>query len=156
MFWRRNGSVFDVNDHSLMAWLLRIIALVIIAAVVALMIRLMSPKATAAEDPLPHAVDAGWKGEKVCEPLFENEQLRAARCAFPPGVGHERHYHNAHWGYIVEGGVMQITDKDGTREQPTPAGASWWSDGVEWHEALNIGDSTTVYIIIEPKNAVKD
>ena len=89
--------------------------------------------------------------KKVCEPLFENEEMRAARCTFPPGVGHEKHYHPPHWGYIVEGGVMQIIDKDGTREQKTPAGASWWSDGVEWHEALNIGDTTTVYVIVEPK-----
>ena len=105
------------------------------------------------EGGLPHALDAGWQGEKTCELLFENDQMRALRCAFAPGVGHERHYHPAHWGYIVEGGVMQITDETGTREQETPAGAAWWSDGVAWHEALNIGDTTAVYIIIEPKNA---
>lgn len=104
---------------------------------------------------LPNPLEAAWEGEKVCELLFENEEMRAARCTFPPRVGHERHFHPPHWGYIVEGGVMQITDKNGTREQPTPAGASWWSDGVEWHEALNIGDTTTVYVIIEPKGTAK-
>lgn len=104
---------------------------------------------------LPNPLEAGWDGEKVCELLFENDEMRAARCIFPPGVGHERHFHPPHWGYIVEGGVMQITDKDGIREQPTPAGANWWSDGVGWHEALNIGDTTTVYVIIEPKGAVE-
>ena len=102
---------------------------------------------------LPHAVDAGWRGEKVCELLFENESMRAARCSFPPGVGHEKHFHNAHWGYILEGGVMEITDAEGTREQETPTGGSWWSDGVAWHEAINIGDTTTTYIIVEPKGA---
>ncbi len=102
-------------------------------------------------DAIPYAIDAGWEGKKVCELLFENEEMRAARCTFPSGVGHERHYHPPHWGYIIEGGVMQITDKDGTREQETPSGGSWWSDGVEWHEALNIGDATTIYVIIEPK-----
>lgn len=105
---------------------------------------------------IPHALEAGWKGENVCEPLFENEHIRAAKCTFPPGVGHERHYHPPHFGYIVEGGIMQITDKDGTCEQPTPSGATWWSDGIEWHETVNVGDTTAVYVIVEPKNAVKE
>ena len=102
---------------------------------------------------LPHALDAGWEGERTCELLFENDEMRSVRCAFPPGVGHEKHYHPPHWGYIIEGGVMQITDADGTREQETPAGATWWSDGVSWHEALNIGETTTVFVIVEPKGA---
>ncbi len=105
---------------------------------------------------LPDPLDAGWEGEKTCELLQENENMRAFRCTFPPGVGHERHYHAPHFGYIVEGGTMQITDASGTRVQPTPAGASWQSDGVEWHEALNVDETTTVYIIVEPKNTPND
>lgn len=105
---------------------------------------------------LPSPLEAGWKGEKVCEALFENQYIRAAKCTFPPGVGHERHYHPPHFGYIVEGGIMRITDKDGTREQPTPTGATWWSDGIDWHETVNIGDTTAIYVIIEPKEAAKD
>lgn len=104
---------------------------------------------------LPSAIDAGWEGEKVCELLHENDDMRAMRCTFAPGVGHERHYHPPHFGYIVSGGVMQITDADGAREQETPTGATWWSDGVEWHEALNTGDTTSVYVIVEPKGGVE-
>ncbi len=102
---------------------------------------------------LPHAFDAGWEGKKVCELLFDNASMRAARCTFPPGVGHEKHFHAPHFGYIIEGGVMEITDADGTREQKTPTGASWWSDGVAWHQAVNIGDTTATYVIMEPKSA---
>ncbi len=102
---------------------------------------------------LPHALDAGWKGERVCEPLYENASMRAARCTFPPGVGHEKHFHPPHFGYVVEGGIMEITDADGTRKQETPTGASWWSDGIAWHEAVNVGDTTAVYLIVEPKDA---
>ena len=105
--------------------------------------------------PLPDPLEAGWQGEKVCEKLLENDRVRTLRCTFPPGVGHEKHFHPPHWGYILEGGKMQITDEKGMREQETPAGASWWSDGVFWHEAVNIGDTTTVYIIVEPKEARK-
>lgn len=103
---------------------------------------------------IPHAIDAGWQGEKTCELLFENEEMRAARCTFGPGVGHERHWHPQHWGYVVAGGEMRILDGDGAREQRFAAGDMWWSDGVEWHEALNIGDTTAVYVIVEPKTTV--
>ncbi len=151
MFWRREGGPLDIKNNSPMAWLLRIIAVVLIAAVVVMMFRLAAPRAAAAD--LPYAIDAGWKGEKVCELLSENEHMRVARCTFAPGVGHERHWHPPHYGYILKGGTMRITDAEGTREQETPDNASWWSDGVDWHEAVNIGETTTVYLIFEPKSA---
>ncbi len=94
---------------------------------------------------------AGWKGEKVCMLREETETHRLLLCSFPPGVGHERHFHAAHFGYVLEGGRMRITDKAGVREVESKRGSSWRSDGVEWHEALNIGDTTTSYLIFEPK-----
>ncbi len=102
---------------------------------------------------LPSAFDAKWRGNTVCEPLFENARMRAARCTFPPGGGHERHSHPPHWGYIVAGGTMRITDAGGTNVRDLKSGASWWSDGIAWHEAVNIGNTTSVYIIVEPKSA---
>ena len=106
-----------------------------------------------AEPRLPSAFEAGWKGEEVCELLFENEQMRAARCTFPPGVGHDRHYHPPHWGYILEGSTMRITSAGGTVERVLKAGTSWWSDGIAWHEPVNVGSTTGVYLIVEPKPA---
>jgi len=121
-------------------------------AVIAAALALLASCASHAQTPdLPHAADAGWKGQKVCEPLFENDQVSAARCTFPPGVGHERHFHRAHWGYIVQGSTMRTTDQNGTIERDLASGSSWWSDGVAWHEALNVGDKVAIYIIIEPK-----
>ena len=105
------------------------------------------------QDRLPDPLEAGWKGESVCELLQENASLRALRCTFPPGVGHERHMHAPHFGYVLQGGKMRITDKSGTRVQETKGGASWSSDGVDWHEALNVGSTTTIYVIVEPKGA---
>ena len=100
---------------------------------------------------LPTAVDAGWNGEKVCEVLTDNAEMRVARCTFPPGGGHERHSHPPHWGYILYGSTMRMTDAEGTNVRELNAGASWWSDGTEWHEVLNVGDTTGVYLIVEPK-----
>lgn len=100
---------------------------------------------------LPSPLEAGWRDQAVCERLFENAQVRTLRCTFPPGVGHERHFHAPHWGYAIQGGTNRITDADGVRVVTTPTGGSWWSDGTAWHETLNIGDTTAVYLIVEPK-----
>ncbi|MFZ4745445.1 MAG: cupin domain-containing protein [Sphingomonas sp.] len=102
--------------------------------------------------PLPSAFDAKWHGQTVCEPLFENAAMRAARCTFPPGGGHERHFHPPHWGYIIAGGTMRVTDANGTRVRDLKSGSTWWSDGIAWHEAVNVGTTTSVYIIVEPKS----
>jgi len=101
--------------------------------------------------PLPSPLEAGWRGEAVCELLSENARVRTLRCTFPPGVGHERHFHAAHWGYAVQGGTNRITDAVGVREVTTPTGGSWWSDGTAAHETLNIGDTTAIFLIVEPK-----
>jgi beta-alanine degradation protein BauB len=122
---------------------------IVLTALVACTAQSTLPAPTA--PPLPTAFDAGWKGERVCEPLFENERMRAARCTFPPGGGHERHSHPAHWGYIVQGTTMRITTATGTVDRVLKSGTNWWSDGIAWHEAVNIGPTTGVYIIMEPK-----
>ena len=107
--------------------------------------------AAVAED-LPDPLAAGWKGEAVCEKLHEDEKLRVLRCTFPPGVGHERHFHPRHVGYVLSGGRMQITDAEGTRVQDIPSGISFSNpEGIAWHEAVNIGDTTSSYLMIEPK-----
>lgn len=101
---------------------------------------------------LPGPLEAGWKGKPVCELLFENEQMRSLKCTFAPGEGHERHFHRPHWGYIMQGATMRVTNQTGTVVRELKTGASWWSDGIEWHEAVNIGSTTGVYLMYEPKN----
>ena len=113
------------------------------------MISFFVTAAIASADPLA----AGWRGENVCEQLYENDRVRALKCAFAPGEGHERHHHDAHFGYILEGGPMRIRDAGGERILETRAGAPWWSNGVDWHEAVNVGETTTAYLIVEPKEA---
>ena len=100
---------------------------------------------------LPHAFDAGWEGQKTCEILFEDDSARVGRCVFPPGIGHEKHYHNPHFGYVLEGGAARIVDSNGEREVTTQAGGDWSTTTVTVHEAMNIGETTTSYLIVEPK-----
>ena len=98
---------------------------------------------------LPDALAAGWQGEPVCERLHEDAGRRILRCTFPPGVGHERHFHRAHFGYAVSGGRMRITDAGGVREVDLRTGSYFTSDGTPWHEVLNIGATDVVYLIVE-------
>ena len=100
---------------------------------------------------LPDPLEAGWQGALVCENLHEDDRQRVLRCTFPPGVGHERHYHPPHFGYALSGGRMRITDAKGTREVDLATDSNFASDGVAWHEGLNIGDTTVAYLIVEPK-----
>lgn len=102
-------------------------------------------------DRLPDPVEAGWHGASICEVLHDDVEQRVLRCTFPPSVGHERHYHDRHFGYVLAGGRMQIKDKTGTRVVELAAGDHFTSDGVDWHEVVNIGDSTSIYLITEPK-----
>ena len=101
---------------------------------------------------IPNAFDAGWKGEETCELLYETESERVGRCVFPPGIGHEKHFHYPHFGYVLEGGTLSITDAAGATEvRQTIAGKSWSTEKITVHEALNIGDTTTSYLIVERK-----
>jgi quercetin dioxygenase-like cupin family protein len=100
---------------------------------------------------LPDPFEAGWKGEKVCEVLEDNAELRVLKCTFAPGIGHEKHYHNKHFGYTLVGSRFKIKDTTGSREVNVPTGYSFSNEGISWHEVLNIGDETAVFLIIEPK-----
>ena len=118
---------------------------------VVLVMGLAVPGACTVQSTLPDPLGAGWNGAPVCEDLHEDADQRILRCTFPPGVGHERHFHDKHFGYAIAGGRMRITDSSGTREVDLATGISFASEGVIWHEVLNIGDSKTVFLIVEPK-----
>lgn len=100
---------------------------------------------------LPDPLEAGWNNQPVCEVLEDNPKMRILKCTFPPGVGHERHFHAPHFGYTLAGSRFRMTDTTGTREMDVPTGYSFSNEGIAWHEVLNIGDSTGVFLIIEPK-----
>ncbi|MEJ2400797.1 MAG: cupin domain-containing protein [Xanthomonadales bacterium] len=112
---------------------------------------LAADAARAGERELPDPLAAGWAGAPVCEKLHEDATQRVLECTFDPGRGHERHYHAPHFGYAVQGGRMRITDAGGTREVELATGSHFSSAGVDWHEVLNVGDTTVVYLIVEPK-----
>jgi hypothetical protein len=46
---------------------------------------------------------------------------------------------------------MRISNANGIREVDLPTGSSYDSPGVAWHEVLNVGDTTVIYLIVEQK-----
>ena len=100
---------------------------------------------------LPDPLQAGWKDKKVCTVLKENKKVRTLKCVFPPGVGHEKHFHAAHFGYTISGSKFKITDSTGTREVDIPDGYDFYNKEIKWHRVLNIGKKTAVFLIVEPK-----
>ncbi|WP_260483342.1 cupin domain-containing protein [Sphingomicrobium flavum] len=102
--------------------------------------------------PLPDPLEAGWQGKPVCEVLHEDAAQRVLKCTFAPGVGHERHYHARHFGYALSGGTMRLTDNKGTHEVELATGSHFASEGTPWHEVLNVGDTTVIYLIVEPRS----
>jgi len=103
-------------------------------------------------DTLPDPLAAGWQGQKVCEKLHEDSKQRVLRCTFPPGVGHEKHFHAPNFGYTVQGGKVKITDAKGIREVEIKTGDSHVSaNGTKWHEIVNVGDTTIIYLVLEVK-----
>ncbi|RMA58740.1 hypothetical protein BXY75_2117 [Ulvibacter antarcticus] len=100
---------------------------------------------------LPDPLAAGWKGQAVCEVLQDNERIRVLKCTFAPGVGHEKHVHEPHFGYTLKGSTFTITDSEGTREVNVPSGYDFFNGEKTIHQVQNTGDSTAVFLIIEPK-----
>ena len=101
------------------------------------------------ERTLPSALEAGWEGGRVCTLQHQTDTHRVLRCTFPPGVGHERHYHPPHYGYALSGGTMQLTSDSGTRRVALATGSDYASEGVAWHEVVNVGETTVTYLIVE-------
>jgi quercetin dioxygenase-like cupin family protein len=102
-------------------------------------------------DNVPDALSVEWQGQKPCEKLYEDDQIRVARCMFPPGSKHVRHSHPGYISYVLSGGKGQIEDAKGTRQVELQSGTYSNSPPLPWHELTNTGDSTLGFLVIERK-----
>jgi quercetin dioxygenase-like cupin family protein len=105
----------------------------------------------ASADDVPDALSVEWQGKKPCEKLFEDAQVRMARCTFPPGAMHVCHSHPAYLSYVVSGGQGQVQDEKGTRKVNFVTGALADVPPVTWHELANTGDTTLQFLVVEKK-----
>lgn len=104
-----------------------------------------------ADQQTPDALSVQWHGKPLCEALFEDAEIRVARCTFPPGAVHKRHKHPAYLTYILSGGKAQIEDDNGRRQVDLAADGLVTSKPIPWHEFTNIGDTTIRALIVEKK-----
>jgi quercetin dioxygenase-like cupin family protein len=100
---------------------------------------------------IPDPLEAGWEGEKVCETIHEDNNIRVLKCTFPPNVGHEWHKHQPHFGYAISGSTFKIKDHQGIRTVEVTTGTSFANQEFTEHEVLNVGDSTAIFLITEYK-----
>jgi quercetin dioxygenase-like cupin family protein len=114
------------------------------------MLLLLAPL-TAFGQPVPDSLSVEWQGQKPCEKLYEDAQLLVARCTFPPGSKHVKHFHPGVLSYVLSGGKAQIEDAKGTRQVEPRTGSYNNSPPVPWHELTNVGDTTISYLLIERK-----
>lgn len=101
--------------------------------------------------PVPDALTVEWQGKHPCEALYEDAQIRVARCTFPPGAVHVRHTHPGYLTYILSGGKGLTTVAAGESASTSTAGTLNSNKPVLWHEYKNVGDTTMSYLIIEKK-----
>jgi quercetin dioxygenase-like cupin family protein len=100
---------------------------------------------------VPDALSVEWQGKHPCEKLFEDAQVRVARCTFPPGAVHVCHAHPAYLSYVVSGGQGQVQDAKGIRKVEVATGALLDSQPIAWHEFSNVGDTTIQFVVVEKK-----
>jgi quercetin dioxygenase-like cupin family protein len=96
---------------------------------------------------VPDALSVEWQGNHPCEKLFEDAQVRVARCTFPPGC----HSHPSYLSYVASGGQAQIQDEKGVRKVEVKTGALVDAQPTPWHELTNIGDTTLQFVVVEKK-----
>jgi quercetin dioxygenase-like cupin family protein len=101
--------------------------------------------------PTPDALSVEWQGQKPCEKLLEDAQVRILRCTFPPGAMHVRHSHPGYFSYVLSGGKARIQDEKGTRQVEPRTGSHTNIPPVPWHEFTNTGDTTISYLLVEKK-----
>ena len=118
-------------------------------AILAASITISFTIAQAAE--VPDALTVEWQGKHPCEKLFEDAQMRVARCTFQPGTVHVCHSHPSYLTYVLSGGQGQLQDDKGTRKIDVVAGALANVPPIPWHEFANVGDTTILRARVSPK-----
>jgi quercetin dioxygenase-like cupin family protein len=111
---------------------------------------LITPFAAMADN-VPDALSVEWQGKKPCEQLFEDAQVRVARCTFPPGATHVCHSHPSHVYYVLSGVQGEVQDDKGTRKVDLATGTFVQSPPIPWHVFTNIGQTTYQVLLVEKK-----
>lgn len=100
---------------------------------------------------VPDGLSVEWQGKKPCEKVYEDAQIRVARCTFPPGAVHVRHSHPGYLTCSLSEGKGQVEDAKDKRLVDFHADKCTNSVPIPWHELTNVGDTTLNFLVIERK-----
>jgi quercetin dioxygenase-like cupin family protein len=124
---------------------------IVLAVAAGAMLALPVTRFVAMAADVPNALAVEWGGDKPCEKLFEDGQIRVARCTFAKGVMHLCHSHPSYFTYVLSGGQAQVQDEKGIRKIDVIAGTFADVPPIQWHELSNIGERTLQYLVVEKK-----
>ncbi len=86
--------------------------------------------------------------------LVENEHVRVIEYQLAPGEKDTPHTHPPKVSYVVSGGRLLISTKDGEAfEADEASGAASWDGARGWHYVENIGDTPVRILLVEVKSA---
>jgi quercetin dioxygenase-like cupin family protein len=107
--------------------------------------------ATAKEPASAASMDPLTVGSDNYKLVMENERIRLLQVTFEPGDKVALHSHPDHAAYVLEGGMITITNSEGkTQEITAKPGDTFWIPA-ESHSAVNPGKTRISILVIELK-----
>ncbi len=106
---------------------------------------------SAKEETKAASMDPLAVGPDIYKLVMENERIRILQVTFEPGAKIAMHSHPDHAGYVLEGGMLTITNAEGkTQEITAKVGDSFWIPA-ESHSAMNQGKTKISILVVELK-----
>jgi quercetin dioxygenase-like cupin family protein len=88
--------------------------------------------------------------------LLENDEVRVLEYQLLPGQRDEWHTHPPKVSYVVSGGTLRISLKDGSSFEVTETtGAAAWMNALGAHFAENVGSTPVRIVLVEVKSAAR-
>lgn len=89
--------------------------------------------------------------------LLDNDEVRVLEYRLLPGQRDQWHTHPPKVSYVVAGGTLRITTKDGTSFEVTEtAGTASWMNSIGEHFAENVGSAPVRILLVEVKSSARD
>ena len=97
------------------------------------------------------AQDPATVGPQVYKQVLDNERVRVFEVTFKPGAKIDTHSHPDHVAYVIGGGKLEITGKDGKTDKFDLKKGQAVFLPAQSHSARNTGKSTTKLVVVEIK-----
>ena len=103
-----------------------------------------------------NSIDAVAASPDTFKLLLENDEVRVLEYELLPGQRDQWHTHPPKVSYVVSGGTLRITLKDGSDFEVTETtGDATWMNAVGEHFAENVGSTPVRILLVEVKSAAR-